>query len=311
MALPLHPEFADEPYAVVDAHADPEQADDSSPPGESESRSMWETEPEWETGLLLVRPRRSQAPNWSRTPSRKTARRGMRGSRGRRRRRRSPWLGYRRRSRPRSRSPFWSRRPQRAPNAGPGPQSDGGPAHARTRKNREGTERSRVFTATVVLACLVLVAVAATLVVRSLHHATPATTNPPTRSASPVSPSGDTARIQTATDEVDAATTAAQKGIASMTNFPTPANVATIINPYIASLQLYEAVLSGNTVPPTATSEAATAEALTRQDLTFLDTIDGLPPVELGAYLGQVGADTTQLQATLSDLQQSLRASAP
>jgi hypothetical protein len=94
-----------------------------------------------------------------------------------------------------------------------------------------------------------------------------------------------------------------------MTSFPTPANVATIINPYISSLQLYEAVLSGSTVPSSATSEAASAKAQARQDLAFLGTIHGLLPLQLGAYLGQVGTEATQLQATLSDLEQSLRPS--
>ena len=168
------------------------------------------------------------------------------------------------------------------------PRPQPGPAHARNRKNREGKERSRVYTATIVLACLVLVIVAGALAVRSLHHATTATTSPPARSASGVSSPADAARIQTATDEVDSATTAARAGLASMTSFPTPANVATIINPYISSLQLYEAVLSGSKVPPSATSEAASAEAQARQDLEFLGTIHGLPPVQLGAYLGQV-----------------------
>ena len=53
--------------------------------------------------------------------------------------------------------------------------------------------------------------------------------------------------------------------------------------------------------------EAASAETQVRQDLEFLGTIHGLPPVQLGAYLGQVGSDATQLRETLGDLEQNLR----
>jgi hypothetical protein len=184
--------------------------------------------------------------------------------------------------------------------------SPDGPAHARTRKNRGAKERSRAFTVTFVLACLVLVVLAATLVVQSLHHTPPAITSPPARSAVPATASAAAARIETATHDVDSATAEVRAGIAAMTNFPTPASVATIIDPYISSLQLYEAVMAASKVPASAASEAANAEAEARRDLAFLETIHGLPPVQLGAFLGQVGAETTQLQATLSGLEQSL-----
>jgi hypothetical protein len=84
-----------------------------------------------------------------------------------------------------------------------------------------------------------------------------------------------------------------------------------VINPYISSLQLYEAVLAGSNMPTAARPVAASAETQLRQDLQFLDTIDGLPADQLGAYLAQFNADATQLQTTLSRLEQNLRGSTP
>ena len=119
---------------------------------------------------------------------------------------------------------------------------------------------------------------------------------------------GDRPRIQAATDAVDSATTAASVGFSSLATFPTPSNVEKIINPYISSLQLYGTLLSESKVPAAARSDASSAEAQVRQDLRFLDTIDGLPPLQLGAFLKQFDADATQLQTTLSALEQNLRA---
>ena len=177
----------------------------------------------------------------------------------------------------------------------------------------EKKQRSRVFTATIVLACLFVVVVAAVFGVRALRHQTttatapPVTAAPPARTAPTLPTSQDVARIQTATDAVDSATTAASVGVASMTAFPTPTSVATIMNPYIASLQLYETVLSGSKVPAAARPAVASAQTQLRQDLQFLDTIDGLPAAQLGAYLAQFDSDATHLQTTLSTLEQNLR----
>jgi hypothetical protein len=185
------------------------------------------------------------------------------------------------------------------------------PLPARTRRNRvendgEGKQRSRVFKATVVLTCLFLVVVAAAVVVRALHPTTPA---PPAHVTSPApssssaatsaAASAGTARLQTASDAVDSATTAASVGITSLAAFPTPTNVETVINPYISSLQLYETFLTGTKVPASAQPAAASA-----------DTIDGLPPQQLGAFLVQFDTDATHLQTTLSTLEQNLRSSA-
>jgi hypothetical protein len=180
-----------------------------------------------------------------------------------------------------------------------------GLSHARTRKRGERQRRSRVFTVTVVLACLFAGVVAAAAVVRSMHHPTVATP-PPAHSTSHTSSTAGATRIQTATDAVDSATTSARAGLTSLSSFPTPANVATQIHPYISSLQLYEAFLQGRSVPEPARPMAASAEAQVRQDLKFLGTIDGLPPLQLGAYLQQFETNATQLQTTLGALEQSL-----
>jgi hypothetical protein len=201
-------------------------------------------------------------------------------------------------------------------------------APAPTGSREDGEEkpkRSRVFKATVVLACLFAIAVAAAVTVRTLHHPTTTTAAPPTHVTTPTQATTGTAasgtsaakttasgsaRIQAATDAVDSATTAASVGLTSLAAFPTPTNVETVINPYISSLQLYETFLSGTTVPAPGQPTAASAEAKIRQDLQFLETIDGLPPQQLGAFLVQFDTDATQLQTTLSTLEQDLRSPA-
>lgn len=175
-------------------------------------------------------------------------------------------------------------------------------------KDSERKPRSRVFTATVVLACLVLVLLAGVMAVRALRH--PASTTPAAgtapHSAAAASPSPDAARLQSATDAVDSATTAAQVGLTSLADLPTTSNVAKVIYPYIASLQLYESVLAGGAVPASARPAAASASAQVRHELTFLDTISNLPPAQLASYVQQFGTETTQLQTTLSALEQEL-----
>ena len=193
---------------------------------------------------------------------------------------------------------------------------------AGTRENdAERPKRSLIFKATVVLAVLFLVAAAAVVAVRALHHPTttaaaPAHVTTPSQAAAGTSASGTgstgtaasgAARIQAATDAVDSATTAASVGLTSLSAFPTATNVETVINPYISSLQLYETFLSGTKVPASAQPPAASAVARIRQDLQFLETIDGLPPAQLGAFLVQFDTDATQLQTTLSTLEQDLR----
>jgi hypothetical protein len=202
------------------------------------------------------------------------------------------------------------------------PESLSAPRTASTRVDGEDKpKRSLVFKAIVVLAVLFLVAAAAAWTVRALHHpattaAPPAHVTAPTQAPAGTSAPGTsstgtaasgTARIQAATDAVDSATTSASVGLTSLSAFPTPTNVETVVNPYISSLQLYETFLSGTKVPSAAQPAAASAEAKIRQDLQFLETIDGLPPQQLGAFLVQFDTDATQLQTTLSTLEQDLR----
>ena len=201
--------------------------------------------------------------------------------------------------------------------AGPPPEFVPDPAAGGSAESgRKKPKRSRIFKAAVALACLFLVAVGAVVAVRAMHHPT-TTTAPPARVTTPTqaatgtgsvgtAPSG-TAPMQAATDAVDSATTAASVGLTSLTAFPTPTNVETVINPYVASLQLYQTFLSGAKVPRSAQPAAAAAAAKVRLDLQFLETIDGLPPQRLGAFLAQFDTDATQLQTTLSTLEQDLR----
>ncbi len=181
-----------------------------------------------------------------------------------------------------------------------------GSSRPRARK-RDREKRSRVFTTTVVLACVFAGLVAGAAAERTIRHPATAAAKPPARStAGVVSSTANASQIQTATDAVDSATTAARVGLAALSSFPTPANVATEINPYLSSLQLYASFLSGRKVPEPAQSAAASAEAQVHQDLNFLSTIDGLPPLQLGAYLEQFETRATQLQTILSTLEQNL-----
>ena len=186
----------------------------------------------------------------------------------------------------------------------------GGPAHAPRRKNADRKSRSRVFTLTAVLASLLMLLVAGAAIAHALYHSTTPAAAPPTHHVAAPTTSPGTSRLQTATDATDSATTAAQVALASLSNFPTPTNVGTIINPYISSLQLYETFLSGSDAPAPARAAVAHAETQVRQDLQFLGTIDGLPPLQLGSYLVQFDTDATQLQTTLSALEEDLRSSA-
>ena len=87
--------------------------------------------------------------------------------------------------------------------------------------------------------------------------------------------------------------------------------MANVINPYISSLQLYEAFMSGTSVPVPVRSAAANVESQVRHDVTVFSTIDGLPPIRLGAYLKGFSADVTRLQAALNTLEQGLRSQTP
>ena len=163
-----------------------------------------------------------------------------------------------------------------------------------------------MFLATAVVACVFLLVVSGIAIAHSFHHTATPTGGAPAGTP-PAATNAAVARIQSATDSVDSATTAARAGLASLPGFPTPTNVANVINPFISSLQLYEAFMSGTSVPVPVQSAAATAESLVRHDVAFFGTIDGLPPIRLGTYLKGFSSDVTRLQAALSTLEQSLR----
>ena len=160
--------------------------------------------------------------------------------------------------------------------------------------------------ATAVAACVFLLIVSGVAIARSFHHTAPPAGGVPGNS-SPAASNPAMARMQSATDSVDSATTAARAGLASLPGFPTPANVANVINPYISSLQLYEAFMSGTSVPAPVQSAAGTVESQVRHDVAVFSAIDGLPPIRLGAFLKGFTTDVTRLQAALSTLEQSLR----
>jgi hypothetical protein len=176
-----------------------------------------------------------------------------------------------------------------------------GPTH-----DRRIATRSPVFTATVVVGCLFLVVVSAAGIARTLHNPAASTPASPATTV-PAATASAEARLQTATDDADSATTTAQAGLTSLPGFPTPTNVAAVINPYVASLRIYQTFLAGATVPASAQSAAAAATAELGHDVTSFSSIDGLPPIRLGAYLDEFSTDVTHLETTLSALEEDLR----
>ena len=134
-------------------------------------------------------------------------------------------------------------------------------AYDRSRKKANPAPSSRIKVAAAVMVVILLVLVIAAALVQPPRakpsDGTP--TTPPTARASTdadheqtTRASADADHVQTATDEVDSATTAALSGLAAIQGYPTPAKVATVITPYVSSLQLYETLLSGSSVPPAA-----------------------------------------------------------
>jgi hypothetical protein len=88
--------------------------------------------------------------------------------------------------------------------------------------------------------------------------------------------------------------------------FPTPPRVATIMNPYVDSLQLYETLASSVEVPKAARTAASTAAVQVHEDIGFLGTINGLPAIQLGSFIDGFFARSTQLQSTMDALQHAL-----
>ena len=179
-----------------------------------------------------------------------------------------------------------------------------------TRRRHTDERHSRVYTATVVLACSLLVLVAVVLIIHSRQRpSTPAAPPPaPTAAGSVPAPSvlRQAARIKAATDEVNLATTTALAGMSSLPNLPSPADVAQVVGPYAESLQLYGSFLSGADVPPSARATATQVLGQVRVDAMFLGTIEGLAPAQLSAYLHTFYTDAAQLQGSLIALENEL-----
>jgi hypothetical protein len=164
--------------------------------------------------------------------------------------------------------------------------------------------RSRAFT-TVVLASLLVAFVAVTVVLVLLHHSGDATPGTTTKVAV-VSP--DASRLKTATQSINADTSAARSSLHTLSGIPTIGNVATVMNPYVSSLQHYETVLSAVEVPNSARRAAINVRALVSKDVQSLGTINGLAPLRLGSYLEAFGTGSAQLQKDLGTLEHALRA---
>jgi hypothetical protein len=173
------------------------------------------------------------------------------------------------------------------------------------RQDADPRRHGRAFTAALAVGFLVLVFVAGAVVLASLHHAPKAPTGPAAASTSSASAS-DVAQILAATKAADAANASAQVKMHTLSGFPTPAKVAKVINPYVASLQHYKTTLTDISAPASARALAVSAHALVTRDLHFLGTINGLPPLRLGSYLEEFGKGADTLHTTLVSLQREL-----
>ena len=180
------------------------------------------------------------------------------------------------------------------------------PLHPAYRTRGRPRRRSRAFVTIVALASLFVVFVAVAVIISSLHQSTPATAGSRVASTSAVS-SSSVSRLQAATDTAAVVTTTTGSRLHAISGIPTPAEVAAVVNPYVSSLQRYEATLAGAAVPTEARTAAAGARTLVSRDVQFLSTIRGLAPLRLGSYLDQFDTNATQLQADLSRLEGELR----
>jgi hypothetical protein len=163
----------------------------------------------------------------------------------------------------------------------------------------------------IVLTVLVVVFVAVAAVVASIHQS-PSRPTPPaagrsgthatTQATIPVDRAG-VAQVESATAAADRATTAARTKLHALTGFPTPTTVAAVINPYVRSLRRYRTVLaSATTLPVSAQGAAAIVGALVTRDVKDLNTINGLPSIDLGTYLDAFGLNAGQLQEAFGTL---------
>lgn len=185
-------------------------------------------------------------------------------------------------------------------------ESEGRPPHTSARAARRGSEtRRRVLLA----ALFVAVVVCAVVIVHSGRVRTE--TQEPAATASPVVASAaQVSHLESAISDIQSASSGAQAGLSTLSQFPTPPRVASIINPYVDSLELYKTLAVTIAVPTVARADFASANGQDVQDITFLQSINGLPPLQLGAFIKEFFARSSQLQAILDRLQQDLQPTA-
>jgi hypothetical protein len=169
-------------------------------------------------------------------------------------------------------------------------------------------QHSRAYVAAAVLACLFVAFVAVAAIVASMHNPTIATADRPQGASTSVVSPVAVSRLQAATSAADAATISIRSQLDQIDGIPTLTDVTALINPYVASLQHYAAVLQTSSVPTAAKTSADTARSLVNQDVEFLGTINGLPSLGLGSYLEHFGQISEDLRTALGALQADLRA---
>jgi hypothetical protein len=175
----------------------------------------------------------------------------------------------------------------------------------RTRGHTRTAHRGSDVRRLVLLACLFFAVAIGAAVLRFGHiHSNSA---PPATAATPgASSAANIARLESAITDVQSASSGAQAGMTTLSVFPTPPRVATIMNPYVDSLQLYETLASSVEVPKAARTAASTAAVQVHEDIGFLGTINGLPAIQLGSFIDGFFARSTQLQSTMDALQHAL-----
>jgi hypothetical protein len=116
--------------------------------------------------------------------------------------------------------------------------------------------------------------------------------------------------MKTATDEAVDAATAARAGFAAFTSLPTPAKVSTVVGSYVDALQLYRTMLTSTPLPAPARAAGHALGSQLRLDILSFETINGLPPAELGAYLQMFFSRTADLQTAMGAFERALQTTA-
>ncbi len=176
----------------------------------------------------------------------------------------------------------------------------------RIRLGKKASDQRRL----VLLACLFFLVVLGAVVLHFGHTQSGGSSPAPPRAPTSASPA-QVARLESAITDVQSASSGVQSGLTNLALFPTPPRVATMINPYVDSLHLYDTLAAGVRVPAPAQAAARSAETQVRSDIAFLQTINGLAPIQLGAFITSFLARSTQLEETLGALQHALTTAAP